>query len=469
MNRLESPVPDEIEIGLSSFLWSLLAAWRKVLVFGLLFALLLGGFKGYSGFRKARDPQLAANAQAEYALALENYQEQKTKLTDTFNNITEEIAEMEYYQQNSALFSIDPNRAFVEEVVYFIAAEPDVSPEGELVASTSGPSLVSTYSLILSRIDAEALLSERTGKTYSSEYGYIYNKLNTVDSASLLIISADRASGLVMITAVGADADAAHYLIKKAQEEMFEKKAVLDETIHAHTLTLLSSKSMEIISSDLIKLHTTHEARVTAALKNLDKAKSDLSALQAPVLKVYSLSQAVKDAAKNAVIGFLLGMLLALICLSFRLLSKAKALSANDLSKRYRLPVLGVICGKNSRCRIDRYIACKRGVACGSGNEELAVENLRLAAGDAQRVLLVGTADRAAIDALCGALAPKLAPLHVCAGGDVCTDAESVRELGNCDAVVFAERIGVSSYHAIDREILKVLSTGRPVLGFILV
>ena len=29
MNRLESPVPDEIEIGLSSFLWSLLAAWRK--------------------------------------------------------------------------------------------------------------------------------------------------------------------------------------------------------------------------------------------------------------------------------------------------------------------------------------------------------------------------------------------------------------------------------------------------------
>ena len=136
------------------------------------------------------------------------------------------------------------------------------------------------------------------------------------------------------------------------------------------------------------------------------------------------------------------------------------------------MPTLGVLPIAGKANRLDRWIAGHRGIppeSSESDARDLAVADVKQAAGALQKLMFTGSVKAAAISELGQQLAAKLEGVELMPAGNVCTDATSVYALKESDAVILVEGIGQSSHSDIEREIIKIQNAGKKILGFLLV
>ena len=78
---------------------------------------------------------------------------------------------------------------------------------------------------------------------------------------------------------------------------------------------------------------------------------------------------------------------------------------------------------------------------------------------------MVGSADKALIDQITEKLNNKLEDVEVTSGGNLLLNAESLKKLPECDAVVLVEQCGVSKYSSVELEIEKIQDLDKKVIG----
>ncbi len=471
-------------VDFSDLLWSVLAKWRTILCCGLILALLLGGYKGVGGLKKLGNEELVRAAQENYETARYDYRVMSDSLKSRISDITGELERLREYEETSALYAIDPYNVHVRENSYYV----DAGAGGE----SSAISVINAYKAVIEGVAMEELLSD-AGAEASAAHAearydilqlYPHDELGVRDDTEtrkpvgdgalkygFIQIYTNKAGSTFSVMALGADAQQVDKIMAAVDDAINSAKKGVSDSVHAHTVACVGSSQYRMVSQTLVEFHDYLQNRTAALNERRQEATDAYNGLKAPANPNLTPAGTIKSAVKYAVVGFVVGVILSTGFLAVAFLFKDTVSDPEDLTWRHGCPVLGVYAEGGKANAIDRAAAGHRGIPMDRTREDtdaLTAVNIRQAADGAARILVGGTLGKERIAELCGRLTPLVCPAALIPGGDICTDADSAEALGSCDAVVFAEEIGVTAHGKLAGETERAARAGKPVLGFIL-
>ena len=180
-------------------------------------------------------------------------------------------------------------------------------------------------------------------------------------------------------------------------------------------------------------------------------------------------SDIIKSGIKYGVVGLILGIVAAAACLAVVFVSKGYIANKMTIQSRYGKPSFGVYPSK-SNTGLARKIMNKLTYQNDLSQEEalkLIAANLNLSAGNAKKVLLVGTVPSRSLDNLAKALAPYVKG-ELVAAGNINNQADAVNALSEGPAVVCVEQVLGSRLTNVDFEMGTLARSSSDCLGFIL-
>ena len=147
-----------------------------------------------------------------------------------------------------------------------------------------------------------------------------------------------------------------------------------------------------------------------------------------------------------------------------------KVYSAKELKYRFKVKILGILpqAGKKKAGRIDRLISRLEGRILDRNVEReygLIVANICNYAEGAKSLLVVGSGAKNLIEEVGENLKGRLPDVKIVPGGNLLTEAESLKRLPECDSVVLVEQCGSSLYSLVEQEIEKIRDMDKKVVG----
>lgn len=468
---------DETEIDLADLLARLCRQWKRVLLSGILSALLLGGY----GWVKGREADVPLSDIAE-----------KTELTETEEQAVEdavrlknEIQGLEAYLNGSVLMQIDP---YHKSRVTMLCAI-DYAKRQEL------PKIAESYlNFILNGSAADELIKMESGyktdksflaellsayqKTYSSPYQIV------ADSCS---DGRQTAESVFYIEIIGKDSSAAEKMALDMQHVLKKYSSEVKETAGNHKLTFVSSAAGVSADSGLQQLQHDKKALLSSnqtALRTMTGAfsKEQMAAYQAAAGLEGEGSQEVlgenasgEDLAKEGqragikymFFGLVAGIFIYCAIFACRYLFSDVVKSADEMKRIYLFPVYGSIFVEDSR---KKERSAKKGHDIFECGKAQTVSRIKLACKKQKTAELCAVSDflLSAEEKEClQSIAKQLEKWGICmeAVENASMDAavwESLTEKGNVLLVCMAGR---TTHRSIDDAMNFYLENGITVMG----
>ena len=266
---------------------------------------------------------------------------------------------------------------------------------------------------------------------------------------------------------------------EKSNEKDAAKLAELDEKL-LNTQTAISRcyekahlcrEEISLIRTEIANLPANGNKLVTAIGKYEDTL-ADLQAQRAkqkePTAPGMTVAGGVAYFAKFAVIGGVVGVLLAMVWILFATIAGGKLLSAKQAAS-HGVAALGVWPEKSKKflsC-IDRLIVRKTSKM--QPNADMVCANIALATGANKRILVCGSAAMSCIEEIAQQVKQNSAEVEVICAGSHLNDAKAIEGLMACDAVVLVEKTYVSTMETIYDLSAKAQKLNKEVLGMVLV
>lgn len=454
----------ETELNISDVFWSALGKWRKILLWGLILAVLLGGRTLWNSLSRISDADYVRAATEKYEKSLQIYDLNYASYQEQIDRYTLEIMEREAYAKHAAILRLDPYQVYVCKGLYYIDAvsgDADAEPQTNYTQA-----LLTAYGALLSELDVRAVLREADALVFPEEYDNYEGFLSVV---------MDMEGGTLSYTIYGADETQVRVLAQAAQATVDENAARLRAEVAPHVITLLHETVSVGSDPELTTLHTNYNNDLSTLAGYVVWSVDKRDGLVKPSAEDFSRRTALKSAIKWGILGFAVGAFLCVAFCAFRFVSREILADPEDLKARYGARVLGVIPADRERkglfAGLDRRIAGHYGVPAGMNRGDglrLAVTELKAALGARKSLLLTGTGETATLETLRGELLKQCPELEIRTAGNVCLDADALESLLNCKTVLLAETLQTSRHGAIRRELLRVLESGKDCLGFIL-
>ena len=458
---------DETEIDLKDLLIQILKHWRKMLVFGILLALLLGGFKGYKAYVSYQAALLEVAADKVDSADQSQSEDVAEKPEDSISRIDEKIDKIKEYQANSILANMKPFDYYWASSRYYVKADRETDPESGKQGKDYTDSVLVAYE---STVVDDALLDEvRTVLGVEAEDIYV---------SEMFLFTGDIESDMITIQAVGRTADEAYAIMDAVRDRMLASKAAITGNVCGHELTLINEKKEHINYDDErsksdIKVKALQE-QYESSYDLLNTKRAEAQATVAEAEKESAVAEFnVSDVVKYAVIGFAAGIFLIMMWYAAFYIMGGTVKTEDDLSRRMKLRVLGRYIkpfGKGGF--IDRKIARAEGVTEYNNTAEkvfkLAAANINAMTKDSDKVYIVGTLSEEDIKEAHKGLA-KSVKGNLQYGGNVLASAKAIESLSDADKVVIVERLKVSHITDIEREINAVRNLGKEITGVVLI
>ncbi len=475
---------EEEEISLVELMVQLLSGWKRILLLALLFALLLGGYRGVKGLQARSAQGGTAEAEAQYQTELAAYEAQKTMLESQIEGVSENIRQNNVYQESSVLMQLDPYNYAGASVAYYINAHYAVDPAASVQPTDPTPTLVRAYETGLQQADFYRAVSEA-----------LNGALTVADLQDLLTIQAEPDTGMLTIDIAAVDLSQAETIAQAVQQYAAEQQSSLSGKIAAHELQLLSSSSSSsswvrngspeaaTADDDAVTLKALGNAvaakqqAFTDSQNQLSQRLEDLQKQEAALEKpeAESTGAGLKLAVlKFLLIGLVLGAFLGCGWITLAMLLGDRFCDEEELQQRYGLSLLGSLRRFPEKGLMNRLCAALAGDS-GRQNSLAALADFAQAnvtAGLQSRkaadvpVLLVGS-DREKLTALTAALAEASGTDRHRFCGDILRDPAAVSMLQPGTTVVICEEKGSSRRQTILGELRKLRSLGCEVLGII--
>lgn len=444
----------EREVNLKRMFFAVLYQWRKLLVFAVIFAMLLGGFKGVKSWKSATDPEAAVDRAETYQAALEEYQQKKETLELQIEKLQDEVEEHQAYLENSVLMTMDPRSFFCAETSFYISNGYEIMPGMEYQSPDDSIYILSAY---IQMLTSSALLS-----TVAEEAGMELQYLE-----ELIHVSGD--NDRILTVRVNCNDEAGARMIQSLLlmnlEQIRERIAA---SIGEHTLETLMDDIGPDIDLDLVELQKAERERLQDNLDTVTTLQAELEALKEPVMENASKREALKQAAVFGVLGCIVGALLVCLGACAGFVFGDRVYSGSELYGRYGLRILGVLsCGGKNR--IDRWLSRIEGRPIRGDDDAIALTaaNIRQYCPGAQTIMLTGCAGEENISMLAESLKDKLEGVKLLPCGSVLEDALAVRTTARCDAVVLVEKAGLSCYSNVEHTCRKLADLKKTVVGCI--
>lgn len=347
---------EEVEINLVELMVQLLLRWKKIALLALIFAFLLGAYKLITA---SKSQTVIDKEEASYQATLQAYEAQKQVLEDQIVTVSQSISNNSDYLESSMLMQLDPYNYSQATISYYVDAHYTVDPDATLWPQDPTYSLVGAYLTSLQQGDFY---------NYLSNISTLNEYFDSRDFSELISAQSTSVTGFITITVATSDLEYTQAIEQGILQYMESLQQTISEKIASHDLTLIASSSCWVRDEDLQSdkagdVITASGNFVASKQDEFTKSQTDLSLQLADLKKQLSeltdpkedrsSSSIQRQTIKFALIGFILGIVVACGFITLDFLFSDKFYDDEELKTRYGIFVLASLrrfpdkgCGK---------------------------------------------------------------------------------------------------------------------------
>lgn len=485
----------------------ILRRWRSIVCFALLLALLAGTWAALRNMpqgpaqvspsnRATNESQImrtkveALKKQIEGRRAiLEESQKQSELLEKTLVNQTAQM-------NNSIYMQLDPYKLMCREIYFRVDTGYRVVPGMLYQEADSTPKVFETYQVMFNNLEFFQQMIDDLGLFTEARY-----------LSDIIYVGSNHDVDLI-VRVCGESQEWNEKVSDYICEKVMGSQAAVADLVCAHTLEKYYTRSYTTVSPEMAAAQQERRADLSNTQNNLIQTNENIITIQDSILPLEAqlaewegklsneetstpgstdLEQAspfssIKTILKYGIAAFVGGLLAgALVVLVWDTFT-GHLLTVEQCTSLLSAPFFGTWYSARKRHNIfsrlsgniDRLVDRLGGTAYAGmtpkGAQALVLSNLETLADFPQNgtLLLCGGASQAVITAIGHALKERRPSWIVICSGDLTADANTVRELAKCDAVISVESFKTSHSKNIENLCQRAVALHKPILGFVL-
>lgn len=458
----------EQEINLIELFWDILFAWRQIICFGIIMAILVSGMKYVLDSRSYHIAQRLEAEPEEMEFTVEeeeNLKEAQTLMT--------RIEEYENYLSQSALMQIDPYEKPVVELQYYVESDYtyNYTKDNQLDYTGNIMALYSNY--------------VKSGEMSDKVINAAKLSINQADFSELCTVS--QVGTTMSISVVCPEMNKLDLISEFIKEELMRKESEFQE-VGSHKLKLLRESKNVIADTDLAEKKNTFSNNIVYMNTQLNALKAGMSEQQLEFLHNEnglnnddSETELIKPgfSVKYAFLGGFLGIFMVCVLLAIKRLFSVKLQTPEEIRTCYNMRLLGEIAVQPEKKLLlsiidDKLLAIKNRRKKKLSMEQqikVTVANVVLSCKKQgiDCIYLTGSEYETVDKKILSVLKQEFSAqnVRINEGENIFYDAESLRkgiEIGN---ILFIERKGQSIYDEIFNELNLAKEQKSNILGVV--
>jgi len=470
----------DIDIEIKDLIWEFIRRWRVIVVLAVVCGIGLAAYQYNIDVNKTVVATVKKNQEElEASMGKQDLDEVTAAVA-----LKRQADERSAYMENSELMKINPYEENVVFIQYYVNAESMERAED-------------IHEAYVTYVNQGSLGSELVSIVKESDTAY-YNAKSASDRASYTIESGLEEQ-VFSVKVIGSTVDAAATLAEDVKTKLQEYAAMVMNNIGAHQLTLVQEVSAVVADQELAELQNWNATAIKTICNNLDSMKNEMTGDQ---ISLYTYRTTVTDvttnsttsntaapaekvvtiSVKHAVIGVIVGVVLACAWIFVSYLFAAALRNAEEVKALYQVAVIGTIDDSKYQKKkvfafIDNLILklqnCRKKKLTYEQELQMVGANVALDCAKAQKkeVLLTSSATENLPEAIVKDIVAKCEEkgISVKLGGMLSYDAEALEAAANIGSVVFVEKKHVSLYDELYDEVALCKSHGIHVVGMVVI
>lgn len=438
---------DEMIISIKDLAAILIRKGKSIVLLGVVFALLLGGFQGGLVWKASLAP--------EASLDQLEYEQELMKLEHTIEGAMQNLSDKEEYLDNSIWMQIDPHNKHTAEVYFSITGVDEIAADmifGDAITPMDYllNQIKTQYEVSWSRLN----LSEDLGLT-------AYEGVQEKYIRELVQISFTEANA-GCVRAIGRNAVEAKELAEAASEALLNCRKVAAANSYEHDVTRLDVAQRVEIDAEMA---ARQEAHRTAVLEYNDLILDTKAAMR----KLDQPDSVLVAVIKGVIIGGVMGVALACVWFCGKALVDDALLSSAQAEKMLGIPFIGSIASKKGLEYLASIVSGER--IWKDEQQALAYIAETVAMHEVNGTILVVSSSG---EKLCDDQIQKLQKTlgseeQVLFENDFMHNPKALSAVRNCSAVLLAESSGRTKLREAAEVVQFAGKCGKPVIGFVMV
>lgn len=438
---------------------------KTILIFAVVFALLLGGWRGFSLAESANAPEnTPEEIEARYQKALAAYHTEKSSLKERIATKQQLLDKQVAYTEESLLMDIDPLNKAVSKIHLMVSGLniEELQQAFPLDSVDYAISRIQTqYALYWDSLDLSAMLADTPFRHMNEKYiREVATFTSSPDSYMTIEVASD-------------DVETSRQVAQLILNALLEYQEIAVKNTFAHHLYLVSQTSKIEIDENLESLQNSNLKKVDTYQTDLQALENALEKLTAPVRGELPIAGTfLKGAIKYSVLGAALGVVLSVVFIMLSYLFRNRPELSRHMKKVLSVPMLGsavktkgLFGGLADRIlgeRIWKDDAQALLYLTANAKAQLP-ENASVAV----LSTLPNSQDLPQVQSVLEALRSQ--GFTVCFAEDASRNPQAVSAMQESSCVVLAERCGVSSWNALEEICALAKELDVPVKGFLLI
>lgn len=425
-------------IFLKDLVFAALYQWKKMLVVGLVLALLFGGFAVLSNRTSVSIGGLTMTPETQTVV---NQLEWKLEKLDSL------IADQITYMDESPLMTMDPYQ--VCSSGFQIAVQPKYAsgqqPTVNATVETSIFAILGAYKSALSSSNLDAIAQKLDLSQNHIKDMIVFDMSNKVLSCQVRCSTMEQATEI------------AEVLLGIAQNATSD----ICQEVQDHTVSFLPTQTGPCYNKTIDELQTSAYKALSTYTNDKFSAETELKKYQPTELVASQANPLV-----YAILGGILGVCLVAGIALLGHLGSGRVYSARVLENRTGIRILGCVKSDKKHCFIDKWLRKLEGRSDNRSLASVAI-NIRNRCADHKHLLIMGCFCQEALEPVTDILQKAGIRCTLCA--DPQSQADALEALPQCDCVVLAESCGVSRYDSVVWAMQTVSDQEKPLLGCVLI
>lgn len=435
-----------------------------VICVAVMLAALLGGFQGFRKLQAVRAPSnSAAEVDKRNNKAMAEYNAQTAALQCAIETVNYKIEKQREYNENSLLMQLDPYNKYTSNIVLAITElEENAFLQVYKIQGTPVDYIVSKmvqqYVVYWENMELSTL---KNNPFEGEEEKYVRE----------LVSVAKEDGGTIAITANAATAEEAEAMCKSVYEAILAVQPTIADATYSHGLSVISNSTKMIVDYDLDKDQIICMENLAEYMEELEDYQAQLKKVKKPgTEKALTMSDVVGTAVKWAVIGGVVGFVLACGCVWLVYIVSDGVETTRQMEAIVQVPFFGSSAKKGSAfVRLANWFVGER--SWNDRNRAVAyiAENLKSRLDAPGKIAVVSTLKVTREDAGIALVLSALEQLghKVCFVNEAEQNPEAIAALRENDYVLQAERLGASNRNAMLCVLDQAKRLDAQVLGFI--
>lgn len=409
---------EEEEISLVDLIAYVFRHLKKMLIVSIVVALVLGGLLGYKKSRINEE---------EYATSMETYLASKEIFDKKIDLITNDLSN---YVENSSFFDLNTENSIQAKALYLVDTGYQVIPSSTYQNHDYTSTVINAY---INKITSSNVLNKLAKKYNIGEDSindYIY--VTTSDYMIDVNVYYDNEKDAL---------DMLHDL----EDVLLSYNDEISSSIADNNLTKISETTYQGANNNIVSIQQNKLTVIDTYIENLNKVKSELSALNEPENTSFK-----KSFIKFGAIGFVGIFFVMCVYYALAFIFNDKVYSANEFKDKAKIKVLGNLTFDKINSKYINWIN-KLEKRPTINDYELIASNIK-AYGNTNKVLISGDLEDGIKEDIVSNLKKLSKNVEIISCGSLLTDSNAVNELDSVDSVILLAKCNKSSYKTIKEE-----------------